>query len=303
MAIENDDVYVIGFAEEEITLKEGASATVRLSIRPAPSVASTATVTLSVSDNEQISVAPEEVVFSATSASFDVVVSVIDDVIPEPERTFTVSPAPLEGTPAMTSALSVIVPADSDTPIVHVMARAIIPEGTTASVFLDAALNQDLSINISVSGLTGDQSDVSLSASSLTLSANEPSASFSISVADNREPQGNNRTFNVDLRAEPAPRPELPSLTFTIPPNDLTAHAATRVEFKIKEPEQPLAINITPPLQGSKSFVVFSEDSRLTVKAGLITRAQSAFPIELALSEDAVLGRERVAKPQHQPSG
>ena len=227
------------------------------------------------------------------SASFDVAVSVIDDAIPELEKTFTVSLRPSAGVPAMTTALSVVVPADSDTPIVRVMAeRAVIPEGATASVFIDAVLNRELDISIAASGLTGSQSDVILSTSSLTLSVDEPSALFSISVADNKEPQGNNRIFNVNLRAESVPQPELPSLAFAIPPNDLTAYAAMRAEFKIGEVERTMPINITPELRNSKSFLVFSADSRLTVNAGIITPAQSPFPIDLALSEDAVLGRE-----------
>ena len=69
-----------------------------------------------------------------------------------------------------------------------------------------------------------------------------------------------------------------------MPPRELS--------FKIEEPEQTLTINITPELQGSKSFIVSSEDPRLIVKTGLITLAQSPFPVELALSESAILGRE-----------
>ena len=236
---------------------------------------------------------PEEVVFSATTASFDVVVSATEDATPELRDTLTVSLTPPADTPAITSALSVIVPADSDTPIVHVRVdRTIIPEGTTVSAFIDAVLNRELNISMPVSGLMGSQTDVIFSPPSLSLSPNNSSASFNISVRDNEEPQGDNRTFNVDLTAMSAPRPELPSLTFTIPPNDLTAYAAMRAEFKIEETEQTLAINITPPLEDSKTFLVFSEDPRLAVNTGIITPAESLFHIELALSEGTVLGRE-----------
>ena len=293
VAIEDDDVYAIGFEREALTLAEGASATARLSITPAPLGDNIVAVALLVSDSGQLTVEPAVLAFSAASASFDVAVSVIDDAIPELEKIFTVSLRPSAGIPAMTTALSVVVPADSDTPIVRVMAeRAVIPEGATASVFIDAVLNRELNIGVAASGLTGSQSDVIFSPSYLTLSVDEPSASFGISVADNKEPQGNNRIFNVDLIAASVPQFELSSLTFTIPPNDLTAYAAMRAEFTLEEPERTLTINITPELRGSKSFLVFSADSRLTVNAGIITPAQSPFPIDLALSEDAVLGRE-----------
>ena len=297
VTIENDDFYAIGFAEEEITVAEGTSRTVQLSISPPPSAgADTVAVALSVSDNDQIAVEPEEVVFTATSASFDVVITAIEDSIPEIADTFTVSLTPAADIPSIISTeLSVIVPIDNDTPIVTVaVERAVIPEGTAAFVSIDAILNRELAINLAVSGLAGDQEDVSLSSTSLTLSLDNPSTLFSVSVADDEDEQAANRTFNVDLSTEFTPRPELPSLTFTIPPNDLSASAAMRVEFKIEDPEQTLTINIEPPLQDSKSFIVSSEDPRLTVKTGLIAPAQSPFPVELALSEDAVLGEEEL---------
>ena len=85
----------------------------------------------------------------------------------------------------------------------------------------------------------------------------------------------------MDLTAEFAPQPDLPSLTFTIPPNDLTAYAAMRAEFTLENEEtaQTMTINITPELRGSKSFIVFSEDPRLIVKTGLITPDQPPFPL------------------------
>ena len=293
VSIENDDVYAIGFDRQAITVKEGMSETVRLSIAPDPPGADTVTVALSVSDRGQLSVKPEKVTFSAASTSLDVVVSVTEDPIPELTKTFTVRLSPPRGIAARAGAMSVTAPADDDAPIVQVMVeRPVIPEGMAALVSLDAILNRDLTINMNVSGLTGSQGDVVLSAPSLTLSAAEPSASFSVSVKDNEQPQAGDRTFNVGFSTEFTPQPDLPPLTFTVPPNDLAAHAAERAEFKIREPERTLTIDIEPELQGSKSFMVLSEDPRLTVRTGLITRSQSSFPIDLALSEGVVLGRE-----------
>ena len=89
MTIENDDVYTIGFDREEITLREGASADVRLSISPTPSTGAI-TVALSVSDDTQLSVSPEEFVFSATSASANIVISVTADDDEEEEERYIV---------------------------------------------------------------------------------------------------------------------------------------------------------------------------------------------------------------------
>ena len=184
-------------------------------------------------------------------------------------------------------------PADDDTIMVRVFPeRTVIPEGAAASVFVDADTDRDLTFNLAASGLTGAQANVIFSPSSLTLSVDEPSASFSISVEDNEEPQGNDRTFNVDLNTELIPQSELPNLTITIPPNDLSAYAVMPAEFKIEETESTITINTMPPLRGDKSFLVFSEDPRLIVKTGFIAPGRSPFPIELALSEGVGLGRE-----------
>ena len=296
VSIEEDDFYTIAFDREAITLEEGMSETVRLSISPAPSAADTVTVALSVSDSGQLAVNPEEVIFSATAARFDVAVSVTDDIVAEPEETFTVSLTPQADIPAIISSeLSVIALADSDTPTARVfVGRTVIPEGTTVSVFIDAALNRELIISMSLSEPMNSQADISLSSTSLTLSPNAPTVSFSILVEDDEEPQQDNRTFNVGLTATPALQSALSTLTFTVPPNDLTAYAITRVEFTLenKEAVQTITINTTPTLQGDKSFIVFSEDPRIMVKTGLIAPSQHLFPVELTLSEEGVLGRE-----------
>ena len=104
MTIENDDVYTIGFDREEITLAEGMSTIVRLSVDPTPAGADAVIVALSSADARQVAVEPEEVVFSATRASFDVAVSVTEDTIPESGQTFAISLRPPENIPTATSA-------------------------------------------------------------------------------------------------------------------------------------------------------------------------------------------------------
>ena len=293
VTIENNDVYTIGFDRGVITLEEGMSETVRLSIDPQPQGAAMVTVALPVSDNEQIAVNPERVIFSAASSAFNVVVTAVEDAIPELKDTFTVSIAPPAGIAAeIGEELSVIVPVDNSDILHAIVERAVIPEGAAASVFVDADISQSLTINLNVSGPMGAQADVSLSRPSLTLSPSDPSALFTVSVADNGEAQADSGTFTVELSTEFTPQPELPSLTFTVPPNDLTAHAAMTAEFKIGQTEQTIAINTTPTLRDGKSFFVLSEDPRLIVKTGLITPAKSPFSVELALSEGVVFGRE-----------
>ena len=167
--------------------------------------------------------------------------------------------------------------------------RAVIPEGAAASVLVDASASQSqIVISPSVSGLDSAQTRVSFSPSSLTLSADRSSASFNVLVEDNNEPQGSSRAFNVNLGSG------LPLLTFIIPPNDLTAHAAERVEFtpENERATRTMMINVRPQLQGEKSFIVFSEDPRIRVNTVLITSAQSPFSIELALRKGTALGKE-----------
>ena len=258
--------------------------------------ADTVTVTLRPTDGGQLTVNRAQVTFSAANTNTAVVVSVTEDNVAELERVFAIRLTPQEGIPAVISSeLSVIVP-ENDAPTVRVMVeRAVIPEGELASVLIDADLVQELTVNLALSGFTGAQTDVSLSSSTLTLTPDNPSALVDILVADNEEPQAANGTFNVDLSTEFTPPPELPSLTFTVPPNDLIAQAATRVEFTLeheKATTQTMTVSITPELRGSKGFVVSSEDSRLVVITGLITSAQPSFPVELALREGVVLGRE-----------
>ena len=93
-----------------------------------------------------------------------------EDAIPESEETFTVSLTPLGDTPAMIGPeLSVIAPADDDTTMVRVFAdRTVIPEGEAASLFVDADINQDLTISLAASGLMSSQTSVSFSPSSST---------------------------------------------------------------------------------------------------------------------------------------
>ena len=255
-------------------------------------------VALSVSDDRQLTAEPEAVLFSAANASFDVVIAVRNDIFAEPEKTFTVSLAPQADIPAMVSTeLSIIVPADDDTPTAFVFAeRTVIPEGATVSVLIDAYIRQDLTVSMAASGPADIQGKVTLSPPSLTLSPNDSRASFSISVADDKEPQPGDRTFNVGMAAMPALQSELATLTFTVPPNDLRAHAAMRAEFTLENERdtQAMTIDITPSLQGGKRFLVFSEDPRLIVNTGLVARARSPFPVELALREGFLLGKEEL---------
>ena len=297
--INND--YVLGFERRTITLEEGMSTNMRLIVDPALLSANKVTVSLMPSDNEQIAADPQRLVFSKADANKAITVSAKEDNIAEPERTFTVKMIFETDTdptfnPAFINAeLSVIVPADEIS--ARVLAeRAVIPEGEAASVLIDAFTFHDLNVTMALSE-AGDRTGISLSgsspssSSSLTLNANNPSGAFNIFIEDNGEPQANSRTFVVDLSSAPALRPDLPSsMTFTIPPNDLTAYASTRVDLTLEEAERTMTVDIRPPLQGGKSFIVFSEDPRIAVKAGLIAPDRSPFPVELALN--ALPGRE-----------
>ena len=108
---------------------------------------------------------PEEVVFSAASTGFDVVIAVKEDAIPESGQTFAVGLTPPEDTPAMIGEeLSVIVPADNDTTMVSIFAeRTVIPEGAATFALIDADINRDVTFSMTVSGLMSVQTRVSFS--------------------------------------------------------------------------------------------------------------------------------------------
>ena len=145
IVIEDDDVYTIGFDQDAITIEEGMSESARLSISPTPVEDNTATVALSVSDSNQLTVDPPgELVFSASSASFDVVITVTEDSIEESTETFTVDLTLSPEIPAMLSAgqITVTVPAN-DQPVANLrdadgeaggMAAENSPEGTAVGI-------------------------------------------------------------------------------------------------------------------------------------------------------------------------
>ena len=132
----NDD-YAINFERQAITLEEGMSADVQLHVDPALLGTDRVTVTLRPSDSGQFTVHPPRIVFLKASTNQIVSVSVKEDGIAEPTKTFTVNlvyetDITATANPALINdALSVTVPADEITARVF-SERTVIPEGASS---------------------------------------------------------------------------------------------------------------------------------------------------------------------------
>ena len=101
--VENDELYTVGFEEEDITLAEGTSVTVRLSISPPILLgANPVTVALLSSDEEHLTADPF-VTFAAGATSASAAIGAADDAYKERGETHTVRLIIPERTPARAS--------------------------------------------------------------------------------------------------------------------------------------------------------------------------------------------------------
>ena len=302
VTIENNDFYTIVFSTNTLTLAEGEEATVQLSIDPPPAAPHTpdaVMVTLKVKDSAdkdsgQVTTEPNQITFRAASTMQDVVVTASEDQIPEIEEIFTVE---INYDAALAvrigNELSVTVPADRDTAIVTIYTdRSIIPESTTAPIVIEAVVNRPLTLDLTLS----DPTTARLSASSIQLTRERPSTSFSLSVQGNDTPQAGNRTISVlatpQDNSETNPQPEPQSISFIIPPDDLSLSLKTTTSFRIGDTERMIMIDVTPNLQASKTFAVSSADARIIIPVGFITMFSDPFPVAVQLREGAQLGAE-----------
>ena len=115
--IVNDDSYTLAFDQPSLTVNEGSTAEVVLTITPTPTAdvsIDSLTVVLSGFDDSQITVTPTTIVFTPDKAEETIEVSAPDDSLIEEQRSFSVTPlvsdplaAPVQATP-----LTVIVPDD-----------------------------------------------------------------------------------------------------------------------------------------------------------------------------------------------
>ena len=297
VTIANNDIYSLWFTRRQVTLAEGESVSVLLNIDPPPTstVAATFTITTAaVHPEEQLNINPPRVIFSPADTQHEVTIATVDDLFPEDTTRFTVGIVPPAGVVAtVVNSLSVEVSADTDAPFVSAYAASdIVPEGSTAVVLVNAILRQSLELQLSApQALMSTPTAITISPSQLSLSSINSSVHFEVYVEDNNEPQTNNETFVVALTAPSTPTQS--SLSFVIPPNDLSAAVIAPAVFKITDTTQTVMISITPPLEDNKSFVVSSNDPRLIVTTGIITQAHSLLPIDLALSKDT-----RLSQPQ-----
>ena len=169
--------------------------------------------------------------------------------------------------------------------------RSIISEGTTATIVIESSLTQSVMITPSI---MDGAADIVLSSLELTLNSGASLVSFKVVVQDNDQAQAGNETFTVQFDVQPAiVNVNPPALTFTIPPNDLTAVVPQPAELRIATTRQTVIIDLEPPLSGSKRFTVFLTGSGIIFTTDMIISA-SPPPIDVALKEDNLLGPEEL---------
>ena len=295
VAIANNDFYKLGFTHDHIMLAEGQSTNVSLSIDPPPTrlvVVVFPITTDAVYRSGQLDINPSHVLFSPTSTQREVMVTAVDDLLPEDTARFTVAIASLTDIPTtVANTLSVEVSADTDPAIINTYtASNMIPEGTTATVVVNAALRQSIELQLNTAAAPMSAPTMTrLSASTVSLSSALSSVQFDVYVNDNNEPQTSNSSFNVILAA---PAIATQTLTFTVPPNDLSAVVTRAATFRVTDTIHTMTMVITPPLQDRKSFVATVADPRLTTTAGIMSQARSSLLIDLALTEGTRLSRQ-----------
>ena len=291
--IANDDIYNFRFVQQEVMLAEGQSTQVSVIIDPAPPARDEVIVTFPITTDavhrdNQLNVTPvgfSRTFFNRNTTQARVAITAIDDMLPEDTARFTVSIAPPPGIVAtVANTLAVEVVADTDPPIVEAYtASNILPEGSTATVVINATLKQAIDLQLSAVPAM----NVELSRDIVSLDSGISSVPSDVSVIDNDEPQASNNSFDVILTAAGI---ATQTLTFTVPPNDLTAVVTQAATFKVTDINPTMSITITPPLQDNKSFIVASTDSRL-ITTGIITQAEPLLNLQLSLQEGTRLNQ------------
>ena len=165
--------------------------------------------------------------------------------------------------------------------------RTVIPEGSTASIFIKAAsFGSANSITVNLT-LFQDQERAVLSANAAELTAGSTTErQITVYVADNQERQSEAVFLSVDLSGGANTALSRDNLIFTIPPNDLNVLPKT-LEGTL---ESDRTISLRPErftiadLQNLKTFAVSSTDTRINVQNGIIT-TQDPFSVLLRLKE------------------
>ena len=167
--------------------------------------------------------------------------------------------------------------------------RSIIPEGTTAYILVRSVSQQPSEHRLILQ--ESDPTMAVLSDSSIRVTKDRPSL-ISLFIKDNNEMNGDSRIVTVRLTIPPELRARSDSLSFTIPPDDLSAEYDRPAEFAIGKTVQTVMIHV-PDLEDAKTFMVSSGDTRVIVPTGFImARNQDPFPVTVRLREGAQLDRE-----------
>ena len=301
LAIRDNDFYTIGFSTSSLTVAEGEQASVNLIVDRAPDITEAAesfSVTLRLKDSADRSADPADIridpdrvalhfPLSESSISRAFVIRVPDDLIAEAEKVYTVEISS-QAAARVSTVLSITVPADDDRPTVSVYTdKTVVPEGESASILIAAILNRPLTVELNKTALDG-RAMVEISNPAVRLTADKRTAMVNLSVPDDDQIQTGDSTFSVNLRVAAADLSRS-TLTYTVPPNDLTAAVDDPAVFRFSEDSGQTIRFAVQGLQAYKSFVVSSLDPRLTVPTGIITTHQDFLYVDLGLAAGAVL--------------
>ena len=193
----------VSFGAAALSVDEGGSASVTLTLGEAPAAGTTVTVPISDApgaglDSDEYSGVPSSVTFNAGQTSGSFTVATVDDSDDEPDRTLTLSLGTLPDgyVPGENDAL-VLTIADNDVPIVSATfdaATAQVQEGTSRQVTVSLSQAPEREVVLSIratrgAGLTaGEHEGVP---ADVTFAADETSKSFTVTFADDTVEEGN----------------------------------------------------------------------------------------------------------------
>ena len=301
ITIPENDLSVLAFAgQTNVVLAEGGTRQLTITAKPAPRENVMVRLRTEGSGADDVQISPDSFVLKPGQSINTVTVTVRDDSTPEPEE-YAVIALELENPEDVFAKIDenggqlVITIPNNDILIQVFTDRNVIPEGDRAAILVQSmSVTDPVAVRFASSNNKGRLSD-----QRVELSGAAPAAIIHLSVADddaNPQPQFSNVLFNVSLSGPSHLSFNRTSLSYTIPPNDLTASLDKPAVLSARGETDKVQLSITG-LQADKSFIVSSDDPNLVVPSGIITADQDALSVTVGLLPAAVVDRETLILP------
>ena len=163
--------------------------------------------------------------------------------------------------------------------------RHVIPEGTAASILVRSVASGRISGRLE----PDSNPQLALRPAAVNLGGGARSAVMSLSATDRPSAQTVSTTLSLMFSSNPPASLNQTKFHYVIPPNDLTATlSGPPIVLESRGATQKVTFEINKQ-QGSKSFLVFSTDSRIVIDRGIVTPDRNSFSVVLGLSRDAVV--------------